>query len=67
MSKNSKNPTKDMLPPVFSDDSKKEIKVLPNGDILPGESVVKPTNGCEVKFSKAELINKLMKSRIKRG
>lgn len=60
------NPTKELLPPTFSDDGKKELKVLPNGTIFPGESVAKPKNGCEINLSKAELISKLVASRIKR-
>lgn len=63
---NSSNPTKELLPPTFSDDGKKELKVLPNGKVFPGESVAKPKNGCEINLSKAELISKLVASRIKR-
>lgn len=66
LANNASNPTKDLLPPNFSDDGKKELKILPNGQVIPGESVAKPKNGCEVNLSKAELISKLVKSRIKR-
>jgi len=52
------------LPPNFNNTDKNEYEILENGEVILGASVAKNPNDCERKtFTKAELINSLLKNR----
>ena len=59
------NQTEDQLPPNFSDGAAKELKILPNGEVILGSSVATSNRDCSKKTTtKAELINALIKNRV---
>lgn len=62
------SPTKNLLPPNFTDDNTQEIEVSPNGNVSLGKNVAKSKSNCgELTSTKAEIINQLMKNRISKG